>query len=92
MIVLKLKQLIIEDTSIDKSYSVSFNIVQHNFIHYQCRTCLSLQGSGIIDTIAIFEWSFHGVEHKWVHTAVTRAAEFNNLYLFSGKNEEFEDT
>ena len=81
------QELVLSDHSINNSYSVPIKVVKANFIHGYCRTCHSLQGSSISSEITIFDWDLPYTSRKWIYTAITRATEFKNVNIYSGKSQ-----
>ena len=82
----------LEDIGSEKVYTVSLDLIKKHFIHGYCRTCHSYQGSTIKDEITIFDWNFFYVSRKWIYTAITRTTDLNNVLIYNGKCEEYNET
>ena len=81
----------IKDESKDEIYHVPRGKIEKFFIFNYCRTCHSVQGSSIDDSITIFDWKFYFVNRKWLYTAITRATELGNVVFFTGQDDTFDE-
>ena len=69
---------------------VKENIIDKHFRYAYCATCHSRQGQSISGNITIHEWQkSYLVSREWLRCAITRARDFNNVYLF--KNEKADE-
>jgi hypothetical protein len=67
---------------LNTTLQVPLEAVKKNFIHNNCRTCHSFQGSSLDCKLTIFDWKFAHASRKWLYTAVTRATHLKNVLFF----------
>jgi hypothetical protein len=73
---------------LDGEYWVPLPCVRSSFIHNQCRTCHSLQGSSLDDEITIFDWKHMFIDRKWIWTSLTRCTELNKVYFWDYEEKQ----
>jgi hypothetical protein len=62
------------------------------FNHSYCKTGHSLQGITIAEPTTIFDWEMPYVSLKWIWVAVTRTMNMNDVLIYNGKSQEFNET
>ena len=86
------ESIVLKDLHGTHAFELNRDVIKKHFIHSYCRTCHSFQGSSIEGEITIFDWRFFFVNRKWIYTAVTRATELKNVFLFEGPTAEHDET
>ena len=57
-------------------------LIKKNFVHNNCRTCHSFQGSAIEEATTIFDRKFAYATRKWLYTAVTKATDLKKVFFY----------
>ena len=68
--------------TLSNAMTLPVGLIKHNFPHNYCRTCHSFQGSTVEEAITIFYHKFAYASRKWLYTAVTRATDLNQVYVY----------
>jgi hypothetical protein len=78
----------IKDETNDKTYDITTNLMQNNFILEFCRTIDSMQGASINERMTIFDLNLPYISKNHVWVSITRARSLKNLQIFIHDDKE----
>jgi hypothetical protein len=70
-----------------EEFDVAKYIIKDSFIFNYCRTCHSVQGSSIDESITIFDYKYEHTSREWLYVAITRATDLNQVYFYDYKED-----